>query len=364
MATTKREYGKITGKETLGLFAVVLMMPIMQVLRLLRKPFVEWDRVRSWRRVKAEGGFGYAVSVMNAYQLQFVDGSSQKVYEKWAPTEGVKVDVEKIGDSGAQLLWATPRGRKRVIVYFHGGGYVLPTPPFTLSFWNRVTKALNEKGKDVGLAFLEYSLVPKETYPVPMKQTIAMIKHLISAGTKPEDIFLVGDSAGAALILQVVSQILHPIPDIPSVDFQSSKLGAIILISPFVTFDNNSPSWAENGRKDIFPPSFFTHLSGLVKPDIPESQTAYAEAVKAPEGWFKDVDILVSRAFITAGANECLRDDITKFAEAFKEVHSNASFTVIPRGTHNEPYGTFVANEPDKGEWPPRITEWLAEGML
>ncbi|KAJ3495653.1 hypothetical protein NLJ89_g10594 [Agrocybe chaxingu] len=317
----------------------------MQVLRLLRKPFVEWDRVRSWRRVKAEGGFGYAVSVMNAYQLQFVDGSSQKVYEKWAPTEGVKVDVEKIGDSGAQLLWATPRGRKRVIVYFHGGGYVLPTPPFTLSFWNNVTKALNEKGKDVGLAFLEYSLVPKETYPVPMKQTIATIKHLISSGTKPEDIFLVGDSAGAALILQAVSQILHPIPDIPALDFQSSKLGALVLFSPFVTFDNTSPSWAENGRKDIFPPSFFTHLS-------------------APEGWFKGVDDLISRVFITAGANECLRDDITKFAEAFKAAHSNASFTVIPRGTHNEPYGTFVANEPDKGEWPARITEWLAEGML
>jgi len=91
----------------------------VQAWKLLKKPFDAKDSVRTWRRVKADAGFGYAVSMLNAYQIQFVDGSTQKVYETWAPTVGVKPDVEKI-DEGANLLWATPRKRKRVLVYLHG----------------------------------------------------------------------------------------------------------------------------------------------------------------------------------------------------------------------------------------------------
>lgn len=138
MSITKRQYAQITGAETLGLIGVVLGMrgyfrylrklhrlttnllaALAQGWRLLRKPFSASDRVRTWRRVKAEAGVGFAVSVLNAHQLQFVDGPTQKVYEKWATPAGLKPDIEAIRED-AQLLWVTPRQRKRIIVYFHG----------------------------------------------------------------------------------------------------------------------------------------------------------------------------------------------------------------------------------------------------
>lgn len=144
-----------------------------QALRLLCKPFVEHDKVRTWRRVKADAVIGVFSRSLNAYQIQFVDKSSQKVYEKWAPTVGVKPDVEGI-EEDAQLLWATPRKRKRVVLYIHGkhkmliwtnisldlwivgGGYVLPAVPFGFTFWKLVGDELNKGGEDYSVAFLEY----------------------------------------------------------------------------------------------------------------------------------------------------------------------------------------------------------------
>jgi acetyl esterase/lipase len=193
---------------------------------------------------------------------------------------------------------------------------------------------------------------------VPLKQTIATVKHLIDAGYHPEDIYLVGDSAGAALILQVLSHILHSIQGITELTL-SSKLGGAILISPWVTLDTNSPSFTSNSTTDIFPPGFFDHLASFIKPSIPASQKPYVEAVKAPKGWFKGIDGVVSRVFITIGDAECLRDDIEKFANDFTAVHKEANVVRIPGGTHNEPYGTVIAGDRDIGEWPSRLSDWL-----
>jgi acetyl esterase/lipase len=201
-------------------------------------------------------------------------------------------------------------------------------------------------------------LVPKAEYPVPLKQTIATVKHLIDAGYHPEDIHLVGDSAGAALILQVLSHMLHPIQGITELTL-SSKLGGVILISPWVTLDTNSPSFTSNSTTDIFPPQFYSHLASFIKPSVPEFQKPYVEAVKAPKGWFKGIDGVVSRVFITVGDAECLRDDIETFANDFTAVHKQAKVVKIPGGTHNEPFGTVIAGDPDIGEWPSRFADWL-----
>ena len=181
---------------------------------------------------------------------------------------------------------------------------------------------------------------------------------MINAGYRPEDIHLVGDSAGAALILQVLSHMLHPVQGIAELTLPS-KLGGAILISPWVTLDTDSPSFLSNANTDIFPPSFYGHLGDFIKPSVPASQKPYVEAVKAPKGWFTGVDTLVSRVFITIGNAECLKDDIEKFAYSFTAAHRETVIVKIPGGTHNEPYGTTIAGDPDIGEWPSRFADWL-----
>ena len=181
---------------------------------------------------------------------------------------------------------------------------------------------------------------------------------MIDAGYRPEDIHLVGDSAGAALILQVLSHMLHPIQGITELTL-SSKLGGAILISPWVTLDTSSPSFTSNSTTDIFPPGFYSHLASFIKPSVPKSQKPYVEAVKAPKGWFEGIDRVVSRVFITVGDAECLKDDIEKFANDFTAVHKESVVVKIPGGTHNEPFGTVIAGDSDIGEWPSRFADWL-----
>ncbi|KAF8900458.1 Alpha/Beta hydrolase protein [Gymnopilus junonius] len=360
MAPSTRAYGQITGLETLGLFGALLVLPFAQALRLLRKPFVQHDKVRTWRRVKADAVVGLFSASLNAYQIQFVDKSSQKVYEKWAPTVGVKQDVEAI-EEGAQLLWVTPRKRKRVVLYVHGGGYVLPAVPFGYTYWKLVGDELNKGGEDYSVAFLEYGLIPKVEFPTFVKQAIASIKHLIASGYQPEDILLTGDSAGATIIILVLEHILHPIPGVPEF-LLPSQLGPAVFISPYAVLKVESPSFFSNAKTDIFSLAFFQHLEQVVVPLIPKDQLVYLQPSRAPKGWFDGVDKLVSRVLITVGEGECLKDDIDSFSKAFSAAHRQTTLFSIPNGTHNEPYGTLVAAEPEVGEWPSKVAKWLVEG--
>ncbi|KAF9529912.1 Alpha/Beta hydrolase protein [Crepidotus variabilis] len=362
MSVSKREFGKITTLETLGLIGVVLTIPIVQLIRLLGKPFSEIDRQRTWRRVKADAAFGHLTTYLNTTQVQFVDKSTEAVIKKWAGPAGIEIEVEKV-DAGAQLLWFTPKSRKRVVMYIHGGGYLLPAPPFAPGFWKLVADRLNEKGKDVSLAALEYTLVPKATFPTQLRQGVAALNHLIAAGYSPEDIHIVSDSAGAGLALQVLSHVLHPLEGIPNVNFGEAKLGSLILISPYSSLEITSPTFTSNATKDIFPVAFFKHLGDQVKDGIPDAQRPYIESGRTPEDWFVGVDKYVKRALITCGANECLRHDIEVFNKKFSAALKDTKYITSELGTHNEPYGHFLAEEPTPGDWPILMSDWLADSM-
>lgn len=198
-------------------------------------------------------------------------------------------------------------------------------------------------------------------YPTFVKQAIASIKHLIASGYQPEDILLTGDSAGASIIIQVLEHILHPIPGVPEFSL-SSPLGPAVFISPYAALKVESPSFFSNAKTDIFSLAFFQHLEQVVVPTIPEDQLVYLQPSRAPKGWFDGVDKLVSRVLITVGESECLKDDIDSFSKAFSEAQKQTTVISIPNGTHNEPYGTLVAVEPDVGEWPSKAAKWLSEG--
>jgi acetyl esterase/lipase len=97
---------------------------------------------------------------------------------------------------------------------------------------------------------LEYTLVPDESYPVQLSQTIAGYKHLLSITRDASKICVSGDSAGGTLIL---SLLLHLADSSKSkLDFSKPDTkrhlvpGVAVLISPWVTLlsskDKNTQS--------------------------------------------------------------------------------------------------------------------------
>jgi acetyl esterase/lipase len=260
-----------------------------------------------------------------------------------------------------------------------GGGYFAALPAFMLDFWRYVQVRLETLRTRVGsrvcrieLLYVSPSLssfpfvspnqtalYPESTYPTQLHQACTALDHLISTGTHPSNIHIIGDSAGGNLVLGLLSLLLHPLPftdsEPPPRIINSplpAPLAGVYLMSPWVNFTNTSPSLAQNAPHDI---SDSPALQGLGERVIgsrtPPSQRAYVEPLKAPSGWFDGLDSVVDRVLVSAGDKEVDRDDVVSFGKVHLEGKTRGyEFVLQEGGVHDDPYFDFFLGTPGEGE--------------
>jgi acetyl esterase/lipase len=206
------------------------------------------------------------------------------------------------------------------------------------------------------------ALVPTAVFPTQLRQATLAIQHIISSGVKPENIQIVGDSAGANLALSLLSHMLHPLEGVPHLSL-TSRIRGVYLMSPWTSLTGDTGSHLVNDKSDIVGAKTFGYCGRKVFAGVPESRYPYLEASKVPDSWFKGIDRLVDRVLITAGGAECLRDDIAQLSRKIAEHHPEATFIVHAGGIHNDPYYDFLAGETNLCELTLRILNWLAQGL-
>ncbi|KAJ2936844.1 hypothetical protein H1R20_g269, partial [Candolleomyces eurysporus] len=217
-----------------------------------------------------------------------------------------------------------------------------------------------------GVSDLLKALIPDGNFPNQLKQIVIAIQHLISQGTKPENIHIAGESAGGGLVLQLLSHLLHPVPDslsVPSLTLpQGSKFGSMCIMSPIVSLKTKAASHQENTDKDVLPSWSWGELFEYASPFLKTSDAAgpYAEAWSAPEGWFSGADSVVKRVFISVGEYECMRDDVVDVMKKFSDGAYLTTF-IEKKGVHNSQYLDCMAGE--AGELAVKIADWINESL-
>ncbi|KNZ71945.1 Meiotically up-regulated gene 180 protein, partial [Termitomyces sp. J132] len=336
---------------------------IVLLLRAVQTTFIACPKVRkSWRRFLWDTAFRSVADVWNIKQFQFVFGTSLHIYEVWARSHGFPVLVDDIGTHGGRLLWIGPRNTKRVVLYLHGGGYIIPLQDFSVTFWNYIRLKLEEEGTSAGFAIMSYSIIPTVEFPTQFVQAVEALQHIIASGCSPQNIHIVGDSAGGNLALALLSHMLHPIENVPPISL-ASRIGGIFLMSPWVSLTGDTGSHLVNDSFDIVGTKTFAYCGRKVLEDVPDSLRMYLEISKAPDTWFKGIDKLVSRILITAGGVECLRDDIVQVSHELSKNHSEVRLIVQENGVHNDPFYDFLAGERHLGDLTPKILVWLCQGL-
>ncbi|RDB17506.1 putative steryl acetyl hydrolase mug81 [Hypsizygus marmoreus] len=366
MSTAKdTSYGNPTAIEKAGAAAsLALHLPLVLGWTLLTSPFHHNNRHKSAKRVLGDKFFYHLTGRLNIKQLQWLTGTTLDVYEAYVKANKLPRVVDEL-DEGARLLWIGERRTDRVILYFHGGAFLIPMQTTAAPFWKQAQDELKSKGKDVGIAILQYSLVPTATFPTQLKQAVVAVQHLLSKGVQPQNIQLTGDSAGGNLVLQLISHILHPVPDVPTLTLSSSFRGAY-LMSPWVSLTSQAKSMFANDSSDILSPGCLLYWGRAVVAGVPESQIQYLEAIKAPAGWFDGIDKVVERLLITAGDAECLRDDIVVVTEKLVKLYKKdgtVRFMLQKYGVHNDPFFNFSTPGQKPGEVTPTILQWFAAGF-
>lgn len=115
----------------------------------------------------------------------------------FAPPDGWTWERYSVNGAAAERL-VNPDGKTgRVVLQLHGGGYVAP-----LADGHRmlaVRQAVLADASQVILA--DYRIAPEHTYPAALDDAEAVYQDILADGTKPENVIVIGDSAGGNLAL-------------------------------------------------------------------------------------------------------------------------------------------------------------------
>jgi len=140
-----------------------------------------------------------------------------------------------------------------------------------------------------------------------------ILEHLvINLKKDPHKIILMGDSAGANLVLALLSHLKHPDQSIPRLNL-SSPLQAAVLISAWISFKDDVPSMTDNKYNDIVTFTAATRWAEEYlneKLPFPSSNEYTEPRDAAPEWW---TGLPVRNVISMCSEDECLIDLIRDF---------------------------------------------------
>ncbi|VUC25776.1 unnamed protein product [Clonostachys rosea] len=276
--------------------------------------------------------------IFDAHDIQYLCPPSKQVYASWVQqklarskhsdaTGRLSHDTEPLEDGRSSILWIGDRNRaKKVVLFFHGGGYTTPLLNEYMEWnWRANITAGIETETEVAVAILEYSLAPGARYPTQLCQAASALAHLLSSGFSPKNIILGGDSAGGNLVGQLLAHLIWPHPDAVRIKL-TEPLAGVFLVSPWLAKSTNDRSFAENGAIDMLSASFVNLVSGEVLGTDTAQKTddwsSYAFPLNMTRPWIDKLDTLTNKMYLSVGYHEVLRDQCIQFVEEVRRTNS------------------------------------------
>jgi epsilon-lactone hydrolase len=123
-----------------------------------------------------------------------------------------------------------------VILYFHGGGFVMGSPQTHRVVTWRLARATGRR-----VLAVAYRKAPDHVFPAWVDDGVAAFQWLVDRGYAAKDILLAGDSAGGNLALAVAHRLRREARPLP---------GGMILFSPWADLACEARSYRRNRRSD------------------------------------------------------------------------------------------------------------------
>jgi len=144
------------------------------------------------------------------------------------PVEAGGVPAEWISTPGA--------ANDRVVLYLHGGGYVLGSVNTHREMLIRLSRAASAR-----VLALNYRLAPEHPFPAAVEDATAGYRWLLSQGVKPNRVVVAGDSAGGGLTAAALVAIR---------DAQLPSPAAGVCLSPWVDMEGIGETMTTKAKID------------------------------------------------------------------------------------------------------------------
>lgn len=107
------------------------------------------------------------------------------------------ITVQQVSANGIPAEWiAAPNAGSAVVLYLHGGGYVIGSIASHRELVSRIARAAAAR-----VLIIDYRLAPESPFPAAVDDAVSAYRFLLSQGVAAEQIAIAGDSAGGGLTL-------------------------------------------------------------------------------------------------------------------------------------------------------------------
>ncbi len=287
------------------------------------------EQFRALRAAIDPSGPAPTIEQMRASMEPFAEAATLPEGVTWEPVDA----------GGVPAIWAIPSGGApdRVLLYVHGGGYVIGSAKIYERFTGHLANALGCRVLNV-----DYRLAPEHPHPAAVDDAEAAYRWLLDQGIAPEHIAISGDSAGGGLAMATLIRIR---------DDGLPRPAAGVPISPWIDLEATGASMTANADVDLL--VGLEGLAGMAAMFLGEHGDAkdpYAAPLYAE---LHDLPPLL----IQVGEHETLLDDSTRLAERAEFAGVDVTLEVFPEMQHV--FQVCCGTMPESTEAVAKIGAWL-----
>ncbi len=236
------------------------------------------------------------VTEMRAGLEALISGFSATSDATCEPTDAGGVPAEWVVVPGASV--------GRVILYLHGGGYVMGSINSHRDLATRLSRAAAAR-----VLLIDYRLAPEHPHPAAVEDAVAAYRWLLSTGAAASRITVAGDSAGGGLTVATLVALRDGGTPLPA---------AGVCLSPWVDLEGIGDSMTTQAaadpmvQRDPLRKMAALYLAGQ-DPRTPLAAPLYANLSGLPP------------LLIQVGTAETLLDDSTRLAERARKAGVNVT---------------------------------------
>ena len=233
------------------------------------------------------------------------------------PPGGVSIQSFSAGTVPAE--WLIPQGapQDRLLLYFHGGGFIFCSLKSHRALVSRLAIAGGTRAVSV-----DYRLAPEHPFPAALDDCLEAYRWTVQSGISPRRIVVAGDSAGGNLALVLLLALRRAGDPLPA---------AAVCLSPATDMAWTGDSMrTKAGIDPIFPEGASSPLGSSIQSDYIGSEDPRNPLVSPLYGDWRGMPPIL----LHVGENEILLDDSVRLGERVREAGGRAEVVIWPGMWH------------------------------